>query len=39
MADAESVACIPEHGYHAFDALYCSLTGAAAVAPSFKDDK
>lgn len=39
MSEIGPNACIPEHGYHAFDALYCSLTGAAAVAPTFKDDK
>jgi len=39
MTEAEPNVCVHEHGYHAFDALYCSLTGAAAIAPSFKDDK
>jgi len=28
-------ACTPEHVYHAFDALYCALTDAEAIPPSF----
>lgn len=31
--------CTAEHCYHAFDALYCSLTGANPIAPKFPDDK
>lgn len=31
--------CIPEHCFHAFDALYCALTSAEPIAPSFADDK
>lgn len=38
MSKSELKACTPEHVYHAFDTLYCSLTGADAVAPSFKDE-
>lgn len=36
-SDAEG--CLSEHIYHAFDALYCSLTRAKPVPPTFKDDK
>jgi hypothetical protein len=28
-----------EHCFHAFDALYCALTGSPPVAPQFVDDK
>ncbi|KAG8834574.1 hypothetical protein FRC17_008243 [Serendipita sp. 399] len=31
--------CLPEHGFHAFDSLFCSLTGAQPVPPAFKDEK
>ncbi|PPR03837.1 hypothetical protein CVT26_000835 [Gymnopilus dilepis] len=31
--------CIPEHCYHAFDALYCSLTGAEPIPAKFADEK
>ncbi|KAG8774908.1 hypothetical protein FRC19_002365 [Serendipita sp. 401] len=31
--------CLPEHGFHAFDSLYCSLTGAQPVPPAFEDEK
>jgi len=31
--------CTPEHCYHAFDALFCALTGATPLAPQFPDDK
>jgi hypothetical protein len=34
-----SKACIPEHCYHAFDALYCALTDADPISPSFPDGK
>ncbi|KAI0253063.1 AMMECR1 domain-containing protein [Lactifluus subvellereus] len=29
----------PEHGFHAFDALYCALANARPVKPLFPDDK
>lgn len=32
-------ACRPEHGFHAFDALYCALTHAQPIKPAFIDDK
>jgi hypothetical protein len=32
-------ACRPEHGFHAFDALYCALTRATPVKPLFPNDK
>lgn len=35
---APSVAT-PEHCFHAFDALYCALTGAQSVPPKFPDEK
>lgn len=31
--------CTPEHCFHAFDALYCALTGGTPVSPSFVDEK
>lgn len=32
--------CVPEHCYHAFDALYCALTrGARPIPPQFPDNK
>lgn len=31
--------CIPEHCYHAFDALYCALTYAEPIPPEFPDEK
>ncbi|KAF7313560.1 AMMECR1 domain-containing protein [Mycena chlorophos] len=34
-----SADCTPEHCFHAFDALYCALTSATPIAPSFADDK
>jgi len=35
----EEQICIPEHCYHAFDALYCALVGATPLIPKFPDDK
>jgi hypothetical protein len=32
-------ACRPEHGFHAFDTLYCTLTRAQPIKPAFTDDK
>lgn len=29
----------PEHCFHAFDALYCSLTDQSPIPPEFADDK
>jgi len=31
--------CTPEHCYHAFDALFCALTGETPLDPKFPDDK
>ncbi|CAK5275796.1 unnamed protein product [Mycena citricolor] len=31
--------CTAEHCFHAFDALYCALTSATPIKPSFADDK
>lgn len=31
--------CLPEHCFHAFDALYCALTSKKPVPPQFADDK
>jgi AMME syndrome candidate gene 1 protein len=38
-ADDSLAICRPEHGFHAFDALYCSLTNVQPVNPLFSDDK
>ena len=35
----ENKTATPEHCFHAFDALYCALTGAQHVKPEFPDDK
>ena len=37
--EADRSACRPEHGFHAFDTLYCALTNATPVTPLFFDDK
>lgn len=37
--DGDAAACRPEHGFHAFDALYCALTRAQPIKPAFADDK
>jgi len=37
--DAEPLVCGPEHCFHAFDALFCSLTGNKVMPPKFSDDK
>ena len=29
--------CTPEHGFHAFDALYCALTSSEPIPPTFAD--
>lgn len=31
--------CTPEHCHYAFDTLYCSLTKAEPISPTFSDDK
>ncbi|KXN86300.1 AMMECR1-like protein [Leucoagaricus sp. SymC.cos] len=31
--------CIPEHCYHAFDALYCALKYVEPIPPAFPDEK
>ena len=38
-AATASAACRPEHGFYAFDTLYCSLTRAQPIKPAFTDDK
>jgi uncharacterized protein (TIGR00296 family) len=37
-SDADNV-CTPEHGFYAFDTLYCNLTSAKPIPPTFLDDK
>jgi len=37
--DAVKDECTKEHCFAAFDALYCALTSAPAIEPSFLDDK
>ena len=37
-ATGATAACRPEHGFHAFDALYCALTRAQPIKPAFADD-
>jgi len=37
--DSYSDVCLPEHCFHAFDALYCALTSAKKIQPSFPDHK
>lgn len=37
-AAGATAACRPEHGFHAFDALYCALTRAQPIKPAFADD-
>jgi hypothetical protein len=37
--EADPSACRPEHGFHAFDALYCALTNATPIKPLFPDNK
>ncbi|KAI0052605.1 hypothetical protein FA95DRAFT_1242039 [Auriscalpium vulgare] len=39
LAQSEQPLCKPEHCFHAFDALYCALTGADPIPPQFPDDK
>ncbi|KAI5124803.1 hypothetical protein M0805_005435 [Coniferiporia weirii] len=39
LADPENNVATPEHCYHAFDALYCAITGRAPVPPKFADEK
>ena len=36
--DADN-ACTPEHCFYAFDTLYCNLTKAKPIPPTFLDDK
>jgi len=38
-AETDRSACRPEHGFHAFDALYCAVTYATPIKPLFPDDK
>ncbi|GLB33425.1 putative AMMECR1 [Lyophyllum shimeji] len=35
----EANVCLPEHCFHAFDALYCALTNATPIAPTFANEK
>jgi len=37
--DADVDVCLPEHCFHAFDALYCALTPSRKIQPSFPDHK
>ncbi|KAH7914381.1 alport syndrome [Hygrophoropsis aurantiaca] len=37
--DSGDQVCREEHCFHAFDALYCSLTSARPISPVFPDDK
>lgn len=37
--EVAQVGCIPEHGYHAFDTLYCALMNAEPIFPTFPDEK
>lgn len=37
-SDADN-ACMPEHCFYAFDTLYCNLTKAKPIPPTFLDDK
>jgi len=37
--DTDTDVCLPEHCFHAFDALYCALTPAKKIQPSFPDHK
>lgn len=39
VAVAATETCRPEHGFHAFDALYCALANARPIKPLFPDDK
>ncbi|KAI0796600.1 AMMECR1 domain-containing protein [Abortiporus biennis] len=39
MEEEESQVCLPEHCFHAFDALFCSLTSKRPIAPNFPDEK
>ncbi|KAG5654636.1 hypothetical protein H0H81_009884 [Sphagnurus paluster] len=38
-AESGSNVCLPEHCFHAFDALYCALTDATPIDPTFPNDK
>jgi uncharacterized protein (TIGR00296 family) len=37
-AAAPTAACRPEHGFHAFDTLYCALTHTEPIKPPFAND-
>jgi AMME syndrome candidate gene 1 protein len=37
-SDADNV-CMPEHCFYAFDTLYCNLTRAKSIPPTFLNDK
>ncbi|KAG1715957.1 hypothetical protein ID866_1181 [Astraeus odoratus] len=39
MAVVGDDVCTPEHCLHAFDALYCELTGSTPIPPTFPDEK
>ncbi|KAH7931346.1 alport syndrome [Leucogyrophana mollusca] len=39
IADGGDRVCTEEHCFYAFDTLYCSLTSATPIAPTFPDDK
>ena len=38
-AETYEEVAIPEHCFHAFDALYCALTGSKPILPKFPDEK
>lgn len=39
LEGGDAKVCIPEHCFHAFDALYCALTHKKPIPPQFPDDK
>lgn len=38
IEDGQQV-CLPEHCFHAWDALYCALTHRDSITPAFLDEK
>jgi AMME syndrome candidate gene 1 protein len=39
IEESGSDVCLPEHCFHAFDALYCALVSATPIKPTFPDNK
>ncbi|KAI0310983.1 AMMECR1 domain-containing protein [Amylostereum chailletii] len=39
VSDGEPLICKPEHGFYAFDTLYCALTKNEPIPPAFPDEK